>query len=68
MCEARFFDSRVNWRMVPVADALLIVRCWRCGKLVPLAPIFSDGDLKRLIETTPSKGGSDGPTASDHPA
>ena len=37
-CHARLFDARVHWLEVSMRDAWVIVKCWRCNKLVGFKP------------------------------
>jgi len=37
-CNARLFDARQVWKQVPAREALIILKCRRCGEFVCLAP------------------------------
>ena len=34
-CHARLFDAKDQWIETDVLHALLVIKCWRCGDLVP---------------------------------
>ena len=42
-CNARLFDSRVRLRESEIDHAGLIVKCWRCAKLIGLSDEAVEG-------------------------
>lgn len=37
-CNARLFDGRVKWEEIPVRDAIILIKCWRCSIVLGLRP------------------------------